>query len=89
MTNSINEQNVFRNLPAKSLAKSDITNDAARAIIHAEAARQHAKTKRLREARLAFADLLTPGAPEKMARVRGTARKIRAVKTSEQRAELL
>ena len=52
MTISIGEENIFRTVPTKSLAKGDITNEASRAIIRVETERQYAKTTRLREARL-------------------------------------
>ena len=84
MTNVTGERNIFRTVPTKPLAKSDITNDAARAIIRVEAERQHAKTTRLREARLAFEALLTPAFPQAGARVRKTDSKTRTIKTLEQ-----
>jgi hypothetical protein len=83
MTNLIDEQSVFRVAPTKSMAKGDITNEAARAIIRVEAERQYAKTTRLREARLAFEALGPPALPETSVIVPGTRRKIRTVKSSE------
>ena len=84
MTISIDEQNVFRTVPTKSLAKGDITNEAARAIIRIEAERQYAKTARLREARLTFEALLPPAQPGARVRACKTDRKSRTAKTSEQ-----
>jgi hypothetical protein len=80
MTISIDEQNVFRTVPTKSLAKSDVTNEAARAIIRFETERQYAKTTRLREERLAFEALSLPALSETKAFVRGTTRKSRTAK---------
>ena len=88
MTISIGEQNIFRTVPTKSLAKGDITNEVARAIIRVETERQYAKTTRLREARLAFEALSPPALPEAKARIRSTGRKIRNARKSEQKQEL-
>ena len=88
MTISIKEQNIFRAVPTKSLAKGDVTNEAARAIIRVETERQNAKTTSLREARLAFEALSPPTLPETKARDRTTDRKIRNAKRSEQNREL-
>ena len=76
MTIATEEQNVFRPVRTKSLAKSDITNEAARAIIRTEAERQYAKTTRLREARLAMQALQPAAVPETKARVRKADKKI-------------
>jgi hypothetical protein len=83
MTIATDEQNLFRTVPTKSLAKGDITNNAARAIIRTETEHQHAKTKRLREARLAFEALLPPALPEARARLPKTDRRRRAATASE------
>lgn len=64
MTIAIDEHNLFRIAPVKSSVPGDITNDAARAIIRRHAEHQHAKTDRLREARLAFEALQPPELPE-------------------------
>lgn len=63
-TIAIDEHNLFKIAPMKSSAPGDVTNDAARAIIRRHAAHQHAKTNRLREARLAFEALQPSKVPE-------------------------
>ncbi|WP_421693774.1 hypothetical protein [Aestuariivirga sp.] len=50
----IGEQTLSPVAPRKPQAKGDATTDAARAILRAEVEHQHAKTARLRAARLAF-----------------------------------
>ncbi len=64
MTNATTEHNLFRPLPKRAVAKADITTQAARAIIDAEAEHRSAKTARLREARLAVAVSALLAAPE-------------------------
>ena len=49
---------VFKPKPSKAETKAEITNDAARAIIGAEAERRETKTARLRQARLEAQALL-------------------------------
>lgn len=83
MTIATDEHNLFRTVPTKSLAKGDITNNAARAIIRTEAEHQYAKTKRLREARLAFEALQPPALPEARSRMPKTDRRLRAATASE------
>ena len=80
MTIATEEHTVFRAVPTKSLAKGDITNDAARAIIRADAEYQYAKTTRLRDARLAAEALLPPELPKARVRIAKTERKTRTVK---------
>jgi hypothetical protein len=43
---------LFKPKPSRTETKADVTTEAARSIIGAEAARREAKTARLREARL-------------------------------------
>ena len=88
MTDLIDKRNFFRTVPTKSMAKGDVTNEAARAIIRVETERQYAKTTRLREARLAFEALSPPTLPETKARHRTTDRKIRNARKSGQNQEL-
>ena len=52
MSGITTEHNLFKPKPSKAESKADITNNAARAIIGAEAERRDAKTARLRQARL-------------------------------------
>ena len=50
----ITKDNLFRPVPSKAEAKSDVTTRTAKAMIEAETASREAKTARLRKARLAM-----------------------------------
>ena len=79
MTIAMDEHTLFRNVPTKSVAKGDVTNEAARTIIRAEKERQYAKTASLREARLAFEAQFTPDLPKARARLAKEGRRTSAV----------
>jgi hypothetical protein len=72
MSDNLTKDNLFRPKPSKAETKADATNRAARMMIETEAARQAAKTARLRKLRLAQ-EAETPAAALKTPKRRGKA----------------